>query len=331
MKKGQENVWIVGDIFINRVARDFINMRDQLFTTKNFETRITCDGVTDNFGSSNAVGRILNTVVRSFNTNRNVIPKWVVIAPETDIMNSINYTEFGVSGAYGLLIEYMMKEINNLISKILGHDLPLKANRYNRPHILWVEPTLHQNYPGPEKALRTKFIRSLHTAALNHNRMVVLPIKQNWPTYEAMITTNGSLNIYGYKMYAKAIDSTIRYADTKLMRNFGLDLHQIFQKQKMQQEMAERLKRFERGINESTLLNNSFRLPLPSNRSAANPFNRNDRSRPNTMRQQLQRFPLPRFARCDNQANRRHGEEQRNHPGAQKNGSCRRQLFKKDS
>ena len=184
-------------------------------------------------------------VVSTLNSNRGCIPKWLVIIPEDDIINCINYSQFGVSGAYGILIEYIMKQVLLAITTTLGHNIPFKANKYNWPYILWVEPTLHRRYRN--NSLRIKFIRSLHIASINQDRMVVLPLKQNWDENEFnYISANGSLSQIGLEKFCLAIDSTIRYADTKVMRNHGLRLPQIFLKDKLQDEMEKRMSTFER-------------------------------------------------------------------------------------
>ena len=208
----------------------------------NFETRIT-SGQLDH-AQSNAVSRTMNSLIRSFNSNRDTIPKWIVIVPEIDIINSISYQEFGVSGAYGLILDYMMKTITNVIKEFKGPNLPFKATKYDTPHILWIEPSLHVNY-GDSNTLRMKFIRSLHAAVQTWENMIVLPMKQNWETVGNMPFTNGTLNQFGMNKFCAALDATVRFAETKLMRNYGMKLHKVFQKEKLQHEMEKRLTEFE--------------------------------------------------------------------------------------
>ena len=174
LQRGAEKTWLIGDQFVSRLSNTFISIKNELYVPTQFETRLMANA---DQGGPNAVGRILNNLTRCLNTSRDSIPKWVVIIPDVDIMKSISYTDFGVSGAYGLLIEYMMKEINTTITRYLGNNLPVKANRYDRPHVLWIEPTLHINYDN--NPLRMKFIRSLHIASQAQERMIVLPLRQH--------------------------------------------------------------------------------------------------------------------------------------------------------
>ena len=222
-----------------------MQLRSQLYVPRNFETRLTHDPA-PNAQVGNAIGRIHNSITYSFNMNRNTIPKWVVIITESDVISNINYSQFGVSGAYGMVIEYSMKQVNNLVNSFLGQNLPQKANKYNWPNILWIEPTLHSRYQ--DNSLRIKFIRSLHIAVQNYNRMVVLPLRQHWNDHDDSLVSSGRLNQNGYNTYCSAMDSTIRFADTKLMRNHGVPMHQIFQKDKIKEDSDSRIYAFEKMV-----------------------------------------------------------------------------------
>ena len=154
--------------------------------------------------------------------------------PEDNILSSVQYSEFGVSAAYGNIIDYMMRQINEQIKQFMGTNLPPKATKYNTPHVLWVEPTLHTQYTNND--LRIKFIRSLHIASSSSSqqRMVVLPLRQNWDDTEKKYIQQNirQLNPTGLLNYCRALDKTIKFAETKLMRNYGVPLHAIFQKEK---------------------------------------------------------------------------------------------------
>ena len=214
----------------------------------NFETRLTAEPENTGGAHTNAVGRTYNSLIRTMNNNR-VIPKWIVVVPETDFMNSIQYTEYGVSGAYGMLVEYAMKQFNLAIQSLIA-NLPHKANKYNWPVVLWIEPTLHCSYLHQENQLRIKFIRSLHIAAINQSRMVVLPLKQNWDVRDtSYLLPNKRMSQFGLEKFCAALDCTIKYADTKVMRNHGQLIPQIFVQEKLQQEMETRITSFEQTQN----------------------------------------------------------------------------------
>ena len=319
------------------MTRLFLQSRCELFIPKSFETRITAEAQ-QNVGS-NAVGRILNSITRTFNNNKMfaTIPKWIVVVVEDDVLSSINYTEFGVSGAYGTLIEYLMKGIDNIIKEYMGSSsLPHKVTKYNRPHVLWVEPTLHSKYLN--NPLRIKFIRSLHIASMNNNRMVVLPIKQNWnesePSYVEKNNPN-RLSQYGILNYCRALDSTVKYAETKIMRNFGIPLAAVFQKNKQQQEMEKRVTAFERDVIRGA--NRFQRISMMRQQQTRQQYQEvqrffNNRQRNNQQRRQ---DPMPSTSRRDQiptaGMNRNDGATGNNDENTRqgKKQSCKRCLFTK--
>ena len=186
---------------------------------------------------------MINALNNTFNNNRSTIPKWIVLIPEVDIISSIDYTEFGVSGAYGMLIDHIIKEIDSTI-KYFTANLPYKANKYGRPYVLWLEPTLHINYVDNE--LRVKFTRSLHAAIQNNTRHVALPLRQFWNENDLnVVFSAGSVTRQGMALFTKAMDATVRFADTKLMRNYGVPFVQIFQKEKLTKDCESRIAQFQ--------------------------------------------------------------------------------------
>ena len=195
-------------------------------------------------------------MINNLNNNRSTIPKWIVVVPECDVIKDIEYHSFGASYAYGMVIEHMMEQMDRLISNTIA-NLPHKANRYDRPYILWVEPTLHLQYQN--NALRAKFIKSMHIASQTHDRVVILPFKQSWNCADSTsITSGGSFTTKGFEQFWTALDSSIRFADTKVMRNHGLPLKQIFQKYKLQSEADDRIRRFE--VEKERDVNNRIQL-----------------------------------------------------------------------
>ena len=57
---------------------------------------------------------MINGLTQAFNSEA-TFPKWIVVVPEGDIVKDVPYTEYGVSATYGLLIEYSMTAMDNMI------------------------------------------------------------------------------------------------------------------------------------------------------------------------------------------------------------------------
>ena len=206
------------------------------FLTHHFGTTVIADNNNEN--NPSVIARVINGFVNKFNEEKR-LPKWVIILLEDDIIEAIPYKQFGITETYGHVIDYMMSCMKKMVQKIRD-ELPLKASKFLYPHFVWVEPTLHTNQQNI--TLRTKFIRSLHVVAQMHNNVIALPLRYPWnPNYTQLFTWLGQKTTpEGHSTMWSALDSIMKFADTKLMRNHGLYLHNIFQKNKEMEDANKR-------------------------------------------------------------------------------------------
>ena len=220
MKRGTEDLWLLGEDLVHCTGRRAISTRNDLYMTNLFETKIFASSFRQRTTQQNVISRFVNSFALAINSQRK-IPKWVVIIPEGDLLQSTGgYTEFGISAAYGVIIEFIMSSMDNMIQKFIGTDLPNKANKFNYPYFLWIEPTLHMNYDN--NSLRMKFIKSLHTASLMHDRVIVLPLRQMWSDNSPNMfnTQQNLLSPAGLCTLWRGIDQAVRFADIKMLRKF---------------------------------------------------------------------------------------------------------------
>ena len=199
------------------------------FMNNYFGTSILAD--TNKENNPSPVGRMVNCFINKFNETKR-LPKWVVLLLEDDLIESIAYKQYGTSEMYGHILDYMMTAFSKATKKV-NDALPLRSTKFCYPHFLWMEPTLHTNHQNI--TLRTKFIRSLHVVAQMHDEMISLPVRHPWNQNDTNLYNwlQQSLSANGYATLWKALDATINFVDTKLMRNHGLYLKNIFQKSKL--------------------------------------------------------------------------------------------------
>ena len=244
LHRGTEKLWLLGLNFVENTAGRALAPRNDTYINTAFEAQIFSHSFHHMFqATGNAISKLVNALIFAIN-NQKRIPKWILIVPEGDLLHCTAHTQFGVSSVYGLIIEYIMSSMDTAIHSLID-KIPHRANKYNWPYFLWVEPTLHMKYT--DNSLRGKFIKSLHTAALMHDRTVVLPLKQMWCENSPNIYDSNlnKLTPAGLNTIWRAIDQAVRYADTKIMRNFGLPLKRIFQKNKIQKETEQKIANFE--------------------------------------------------------------------------------------
>ena len=247
-----EQIWIVGDFFLDRNKNYMLRgshgtdqeSADQFVMENHFEVS-TITGFTGNNRGRSAISRSLNAYIEKLNTMGSTLPKWIVVFMENDLMKSINYTSFGVTKAYGMIIQYMMAQMDTAWKRCIQSDIvsSKRVNKYNWPFFIWVEPSLH--YDHPDSHLRVKYIRSMYNAAQLYNNMIVLPPKQGWSYFQQDLIFNSNLSPKGIKQLWLATENSIKFADTKLMRNHGAPFQAIFQKDRMHLEAETRLTSFE--------------------------------------------------------------------------------------
>ena len=239
-----EQIWLIGDRFVNSTARSYWTSRQQ-FIPSNFDVRVAALGQRS---GKNAIGRIINSLTHLFNSE-STFPKWIIVVPEGDIIKDIVYSKYGVSATYGLLIEYTMTAMDKIIKDFMEKgDVRPKGNKFDYPHILWMAPIIHTNLSN--NPLRIKFIRGLYTAASMHERVIVLPLRSGWNPEAPSQVVNNYITHTGLITYWEAVDNTIKFADIKVMRNYGLKLNQVFQKEKIKNEAEIVLTRYEQKVSQ---------------------------------------------------------------------------------
>ena len=238
--RGIESLWLVGTKTLDLVACEHFSSVNSNFAMHNFNVSILTSATNN---ASGLLVRMINNVVNAYNARREA-PKWIVIFPDSDLLEAIRYVNYGISEAYGLVIDYLMGEYER-IGKQMISNLPFKAKKFNWPYFIWIEPTLHRLYQ--DNNLRIKFIRSMHNAVQAHDSTVVLPLKQGWNEdnfdlyrwQKQIYTPKGLDNLW------HALDTTLQFADVKLMRNYGIKFKEIFQKERIMKSTNARIHKFE--------------------------------------------------------------------------------------
>ena len=87
----------------------------------------------------NALANIRNSLVSALNEKKNKLPRFIVIIPDDDILKFINYYAFGISTIMGKCLNWLITEVDRLISArkdALCHRKP-GAVLPNEPKIVW--------------------------------------------------------------------------------------------------------------------------------------------------------------------------------------------------
>ena len=117
----------------------------------------------------------------------------------------------------GRVINWIMNEFDKLIA-IQKDYLPLKAHRVNYPQIVWIEAPHHINFPN--NLGRKRFNTAMETVVQFHENTWVLKLKKVWDKHDSslFLRSENRYTAAGYRSYWDAVDKTVRYADTILLK-----------------------------------------------------------------------------------------------------------------
>ena len=208
-----------------------------------------------------------------------LIPKWVVIVPETDIINHIKYTqhnlaESAVEATYKMILEFLMSKFEELINTYTKQPhLPKRVNKGDWPRIIWIEPSLHLSYNNNDA--RIKFIAAMHNVVQEHPRTIVLPLKQGWnDANQSFVSVRNILSHRGLQSFWAAVDNATRFADIKLSRlNTTQPLAELFHKDKIKADAETRVAKFKSRMDQRASMG---RIGLQPGVSSSNSFNNTD-------------------------------------------------------
>ena len=176
-----------------KLFREGVTGCDHLFINKNFEVKPYC-GSRFASNNTNILSRIENSFARALMENKK-LPKYVVVVLDNDLIEYLEYKEFGISGMYEHWLEYLAKNISKMIEDRKA-ALPLSAIRYEYPLVYWMALPHHKMFE--DNAPRHKFNQTLESLMKVYSNMRVAKIKEVW-NYENnhLTTATGRLISYG--------------------------------------------------------------------------------------------------------------------------------------
>ena len=142
--EGYEELWFLGDNFMASTYRDHVKNSEREFYVKDhFEVCPFCNSHF-NSNDTNMLSWIINSFVQALKKHTK-LPKYLVIVLENDLMEFLNYREFGISSMYGEWLEYLAK---NLMEVAINRceQLPKKPKRDDYPLFYWSAVPHNKNF-----------------------------------------------------------------------------------------------------------------------------------------------------------------------------------------
>ena len=172
----------------------------------------------DRFKSNNQnmIGRLQNCFARAIQ-DEIILPKMVIIVPDDDLIHFLNHPGPGLTKSLSKICDALTSEFSRL-AELQKSYLPKRAKKQEFPKCIWIEAPLHHNFPNNDEC--SKFNKAMREAAMFHDDTFVLMLKKIWDG------TNPSLYSAEYRHYTNegfssywiAIDATIKFADTILLK-----------------------------------------------------------------------------------------------------------------
>ena len=166
--------------------------------------------------NQNMISRLQNCLHKAI-SDEIILPKMIVIPLDEDLIQYLNHPGPNVTKALTHMIDAVMSEFSKLAAQQWEY-LPKRSTREDYPKFIWIEAPLHNNFSNNVK--RMKYNKALRDAAQFHDDMYALMLKKIWnPNDDSLYAADfRRFTNDGYRAYWTAIDATIKFADTILLK-----------------------------------------------------------------------------------------------------------------
>ena len=153
------------------------------------------------------ISRIRNSFAKALN-DRVRLPRFIVIILNRDLIDYLNYDNYGLSGMVGPWIEWLAAEFNKLIND-QKNCLPKKAVREDYPQLYWCNNPCHMDFIDNNP--RIKLDAVMESVMNLYSNMRVIKLKECWRPNDSKLVTNNRCTSFGLTTHWKAIDAATRF------------------------------------------------------------------------------------------------------------------------
>ena len=223
-----EKIWIISDEFGYQSYNDHYHRRNKEsfsgYMRDHFDMKAQLHG---KYVSSDPsiIGRFRNSLVSAIDDDP-LLPKMVVVVPDDDLIKALNHKGAGSSKALGRIIEKIMNEREKIISSHKDY-IPDKSKREGYPLFVWIEAPLHNNFWN--NADRIKFNKCVERQTSFHDSTIALQLKKAWDPSDnnLYVAESRRFSNEGYARYWEAIDKTVKFCDTILLKKPTLEKNKL--------------------------------------------------------------------------------------------------------
>ena len=141
------------------------------------------------------------------------MPKYILVILEDDIIRETNFADCGLAQYYERQLRWVISEYRKAIDTIKDY-LPNKAKNRKYPKIVWVSPSIHDNYDN--NMLRKKFCKVIESLTKFNENMESRRINQGWDMHDNGIYLKAEQRFTGrgIQTYWDAVDAIVKNLDS---------------------------------------------------------------------------------------------------------------------
>ena len=166
--------------------------------------------------NSNILSHLRNALIQGIN-NQILLPRAIVVVLESDLLESLNHYESGVSHACGRLLEWLANKFHRIITAY-KEQLPSKARKFKYPTIIWIALPFHNKLGSPQNEFRHKFNVCLESVVSLFREMTMLKLGEPWTNNDDDYVLHQHFTSKGHAAYWQAIDKAVENWDKEQMR-----------------------------------------------------------------------------------------------------------------
>ena len=216
--KGLDKLWIIGDNYVASTYQQYFIRKDSYMKGQFEVSAFFNNALAQN---RDVLGRIKNAITTAFN-QQNSIPKIITIILESDLANSLPRGECDQTTylIYSKIVKNLATHVERSI-EAMKEKLPGKCVREGYPHVLWIQPVLHDGFKVHEEYRRKTFIQALDEVIPRFQGMSTLELKQAWEASNPrlLIDRPQVFTSEGNALLWEAIDRTVKYCDAKFFKS----------------------------------------------------------------------------------------------------------------
>ena len=224
-----DRCFIFGDEFCSRSFEQYFRSRKNSdynnYTKANFDVH----SFFNNFTSDNpsVISRFVNLLVSATKAVHQgqrpwPLPKIIIIVPDDDLIQILHESmnSKGLAKQFSRILNFIMTDYERSIASF-KESLPAKCLKQDYPNLLWIQAPIHDGfYNNPE---RHKFNRALDEVVKLHSNVYTLILKKVWDPKDPNLYVEEAhrFTAAGYQGYWEAVNKTIRYFDSVVLKNKG--------------------------------------------------------------------------------------------------------------